>query len=176
MTLDKAIKYYKEKAEGYERQIRDEVWEPDSLSEHNCIKNAEECRQLVEWLKELKRLKEQQPCDDCINRKAAIDAISHVVIKFPGLLTNRQKKTVIETINLTKNAIENALIKMPSVEPERKAGHWIRGEAYPHHIYCSECYKTFIPNDEFRVWANGDIPRKYCPECGAPMEVKTDHS
>lgn len=74
-----------------------------------------------------------------------------------------------------KVAIE-ALRKLPSIEPERKAGHWIRGEAYPHHIYCSECYKTFIPNDEFRVWANGDIPRKYCPECGAPMEVKTDNS
>lgn len=56
---------------------------------------------------------------DCISRAVAIDAINHVVIKFPGLLRDRQKKTVIETMKLTKNTIENALIKLPSVEPEK---------------------------------------------------------
>ena len=68
-------------------------------------------------------------------------------------------------------AVIDAVEEMPSVEPERKPGKWIRGEAYPHRIYCSECYKTFIPNDEMRAWVDGDLPRKYCPECGARMEV-----
>ena len=71
----------------------------------------------------------------------------------------------------TGECIINAIKSVPSVEPERKTGKWIRGEAYPHRIYCSECYKTFIPNDEMRAWVDGDLPRKYCPECGARMEV-----
>lgn len=57
MTVDESIKLYEEKAEIYERQIKDEVWEPNSISELNCIKNAEEHRQLAEWLKELKHLR-----------------------------------------------------------------------------------------------------------------------
>lgn len=104
---------------------------------------------------------------DCINRAAAI-----------GLKTIAPIAPVIngETVHYEEVVFVRDLEKLPSVDPEREPGKRIRGEAYPHHIYCSECYKTFIPNDEFRVWANGDIPRKYCPECGAPMEVKTDHS
>lgn len=58
MTVDESIKLYEENAEIYERQIKDEVWVPNSISELNCIKNAEEHRQLAEWLKELKKLRE----------------------------------------------------------------------------------------------------------------------
>lgn len=91
-----------------------------------------------------------------------------------GELINRQaakSKAVYSPERHEKVVPVAELDWLPSVEPERKTGKWIRGEAYPHHIYCSECYKTFIPNDELRVWANGDIPRKYCPECGVKMEV-----
>lgn len=52
-----------------------------------------------------------------------------------------------------------------------KHGRWLRTDAYPHRVYCSECYVTFIRNDEFLKL--NDIPRDYCPNCGAKMdEVK----
>ena len=48
-----------------------------------------------------------------------------------------------------------------------KHGQWLRTEAYPHRIYCSECYATFIRNDKFLHLE--DIPHGYCPNCGARM-------
>ena len=35
---------------------------------------AEEHRQLAEWLKDYKRLLEQEPCEDCVDRQAVFDA------------------------------------------------------------------------------------------------------
>lgn len=50
-------------------------------------------------------------------------------------------------------------------------GKWIRGRAYPHHIFCSNCYRTYVPNDETEMWKDQTrLPRNYCPECGAKMD------
>lgn len=61
MTLDEAIKRYTSNAE-YERT-------------HGSLQGCLEFRQLAEWLRDYKRLKEQQPCDDCISRQAAIGEV-----------------------------------------------------------------------------------------------------
>ena len=53
-------------------------------------------------------------------------------------------------------------------EDKQKHGRWRRTEAYPHKIYCSECYATFIRNDEFLHLE--DIPHNYCPCCGVRMD------
>ena len=50
MKLDDAIKRYTDNAE-YER-------------DHEHLQGCLEFRQLVEWLKDYKRLKEQEPCED----------------------------------------------------------------------------------------------------------------
>lgn len=50
MTLDEAIKMYTNNAE-YERT-------------HGSLQGCLEFRQLAEWLKDYKRLLEQEPCDD----------------------------------------------------------------------------------------------------------------
>ena len=50
-----------------------------------------------------------------------------------------------------------------------KHGRWLRTDAYPHRLYCSECYATFIRNDEFLKL--NDIPHDYCPNCGARMDL-----
>lgn len=44
---------------------------------------------------------------------------------------------------------------------------WKRTEAFPHHIYCSACFHTLVPNAEWiRIY---NIPTRFCPHCGAMM-------
>ena len=52
---------------------------------------------------------------------------------------------------------------------EVRHGRWLTTDAYPHHLYCSVCYKTYAKNAK---WVNElDLPTNYCPNCGAKMEV-----
>lgn len=52
---------------------------------------------------------------------------------------------------------------------ERQKGKWMQTDASPHHVYCSVCNKTYIPNSEWSIWENGELPRDFCPHCGADM-------
>ena len=55
---------------------------------------------------------------------------------------------------------------------EVRHGRWLTTDAYPHHLYCSVCYKTYAKNAK---WVNElDLPTNYCPNCGALMEKKED--
>ena len=49
-------------------------------------------------------------------------------------------------------------------------GEWFVTDAYPHRVYCSLCYKTNVPNEEW-LYEKNDYP-KYCMWCGAKMEDK----
>lgn len=78
------------------------------------------------------------------------------------------------TRTLTEQAVEfkRYIIKQLKNSAPVK-GEWLRGDAYPHHIYCSKCFKTYIPNDEWDMWKFNDnlsLPRNFCPNCGAPMK------
>ena len=51
---------------------------------------------------------------------------------------------------------------------EVRHGRWMTTDAYPHHLYCSVCYKTYAKNAK---WVNElDLPTNYCPNCGARMD------
>lgn len=56
---------------------------------------------------------------------------------------------------------------MPTIEPERKTGKWIKhsiGKHAPWGFDCSECGEWFVVGEEV-------IKKyKYCPHCGFPME------
>lgn len=58
------------------------------------------------------------------------------------------------------------------VEPVRR-GKWLKTDAYPHRVYCSECYKTYVTNEEViqgRGWAPVYCTEaEFCPHCGAKM-------
>ena len=73
MTLDEAIKHAEKVAEEKENEAQDlEYSKLDWRHEANqCSKCAEEHRQLAEWLKDYKRLLEQEPVLDKI--RAEID-------------------------------------------------------------------------------------------------------
>ena len=69
MTLDEAIKHAEEVAEKFESlHERYENMDEDRLlfrvEENECKNCANEHRQLAEWLKELKQLRKQEPCED----------------------------------------------------------------------------------------------------------------
>ena len=70
-----------------------------------------------------------------------------------------------------KNAAD-AIEKLLAAVPKR--GEWLITDAYPHRVYCSVCYKTYLPNADWELWSDGRIPRNFCPHCGAKMEVSED--
>ena len=70
--------------------------------------------------------------------------------------------------------IAEAVAEVRENAKEERRGKWLRTDGYPHHIYCSECFGTYIPNDEWEIWKSDGkfsyrLPRDYCPNCGADM-------
>lgn len=53
-----------------------------------------------------------------------------------------------------------------------KRGEWKTTDAFPHRVYCSKCFRTYVPNDRWQIWVDNELPRNYCPNCGAKMEVQ----
>ena len=67
-----------------------------------------------------------------------------------------------------------AIGSLPAADvAEVRHGRWMTTDAYPHHLYCSVCYKTYAKNAK---WVNElDLPTNYCPSCGARMGKEDDH-
>lgn len=63
--------------------------------------------------------------------------------------------------------------QLPPAQPERKRGRWNITDAYPHNVYCSECYTRFAQT-HWAVWEDGSLPRNFCPNCGADMREVDD--
>ena len=69
----------------------------------------------------------------------------------------------------TVTSLAAAISQTPAADVvEVRHGRWMTTDAYPHHLYCSVCYKTYAKNAK---WVNElDLPTNYCPNCGAKME------
>lgn len=109
-----------------------------------------------------------------------IDAVQNLIHPLETDLVSRQ--AVIDTIETncswdifnewgsrtpTGENIINAIKSVPSVEPERKPGKWIRAidpdvNAWTGGHTCSECGRACV-----------QMSMNYCANCGAPMEVET---
>ena len=143
MTLDQAIDRYTNNAE-YERI-------------HGSLQGCLDFRQLAEWLKDYKRLLEQQPCEDVISREAVIEWL--------------KAKDIIKLSSQEETA-RKELKALPPVTPQQKYGKWIVvSDGYGDRAYiceCSECKDT--------VWVYKDANRKwnFCPSCGAKMQERSD--
>jgi hypothetical protein len=102
---------------------------------------------------------ETQPSEDCISRKAIIDALHRYFAD--GFDSDKwwNSTYVLGVIN-----------EVPSATPQPKTGHWewVQYDANPNigNWHCSEC--SCILRGE----ANGGPVRlpKYCPECGTKMQ------
>lgn len=59
---------------------------------------------------------------------------------------------------------------------EVKHGKWLKTDAYPHHVYCSLCYRDYVTNEEViqgrKEWQPPAYctEAEYCPHCGAKMD------
>ena len=153
--IDEAIEMYTSNAE-YERT-------------HGNLQGCLDFKQLAEWLKDYKRLLEQEPSGDLISREAVEEIINDIrnCISVEGYW-----------------AILERMKKLPSVKPQ--TGHWIMQHRKVNTInyrtgedvltgeihtvkeliryecdepYCSECGKRA-----------GDTSGNYCCFCGARME------
>ena len=77
------------------------------------------------------------------------------------------------------DALEAAEKRIAELEAQLpKEGEWLRTDAFPHRVYCSCCYKTYVPNENWQIWQddadNLGLPRNYCPNCGAKMKGEND--
>ena len=109
------------------------------------------------WRKDVEALemaiKEQEPREDAISRKAVMNCFK----KWQPYMATRLF------------GFEKELSSLPSVTPQPKTGHWntyelAQGGINEKWLECSEC-----------TWSNALlIPRNYCPKCGARMMEKED--
>lgn len=113
---------------------------------------AEDHGQLAGWLKDYKRLKERESCDDCISRQVAIDAFEKFIHEL-GIED--------EPYNYGEMALSAK--NVPPVTPQPKIGRWIW---VTEDIYkCSECYEDIHVREVMNVPQYG-----WCPLCGTKME------
>ena len=130
MTLDQAIDRYTNNAE-YERI-------------HGSLQGCLDFRQLAEWLKDYKRLLEQQPCDDTVSRQAVLDVIN---------LNWDYRKNCIRAID-----------DLPSTTPQQKSGKWIKQT-----LSVKPFGEDTVLCDQCAFMTDKDSMYNYCPNCGAKM-------
>jgi len=92
-----------------------------------------------------------------IERDMLLKMISH---KPSSPTTEREDRLINGFISAVKNC--------PAADVRLVVwGKWNRTDAYPHRLYCSVCYKTYLKNDELlKRW---EFPLNFCPNCGAEM-------
>lgn len=104
---------------------------------------------------------EQEPCEDCISRKA----VEKIINKWLSHPDYELKDSIYD---MTKK-----IHKLPSVTPQSKTGHWITHEekfntlgiAVKGGVKCSECGYTTHNTLHMEL----GCPFKFCPNCGAKM-------
>jgi hypothetical protein len=118
---------------------------------------------------------EQEPCEDCINRQAAIDAIKKIhpvdteydctlydkvdVMYVLKDLPSVKPVACIATVKFSKEDMQKLVNeKMKDIVVERKKGKWIKSNIGGAKV-CSIC-QVHMGLSNF----------KYCPNCGAEME------
>ena len=124
-------------------------------SEDDFVKHKKEVLERIakreheidKYIKELEAL-EQQPCEDCISRKA-VDKIINKWLSHPDY---ELKDNIYD---MTKK-----IHKLPSVTPQRPKGKWIYEMKVMYNPYTYKCSVC-------KGWEKDKT--KYCPNCGAEM-------
>lgn len=157
MTRDEAVRYFKRHidlycVEGICREAEEMAIE--ALNHHETVTEfADRCR---ECGAKYGKLLKQEPCEDCISRRDALNAITMAEVRWQAV---------------------KHIEELPPVTPQRKMGRWIQTNEFfinqdGQFIYkfiCSECKSLSY----FRKSNKKAIGANVCPNCGAKMqEVK----
>lgn len=92
---------------------------------------------------------------DLISRKEAIDALDEYDFEFPDYM----ERFVTELRDAMKADLKHDIEALPSAEPERKTGKWVK-DNYGNTV-CSECLG--IRRDNRINYTN------FCNQCGVDM-------
>jgi len=108
--------------------------------------------------------------DDKLVRLSDVRLIESKPDAYPEEWNDSYEKGFMDAIN--------AVLETPAVDAvEVGRGRWLVTDAYPHNVYCSECYKTYV-QDHWQIWqdkpGDGGIERNYCPHCGARMDGRRE--
>lgn len=98
------------------------------------------------------------------------DLISREATK--EMLIEEWTKHIPMELDINLSFVLDKIKELPSVTPQQKIGHWILSGGY---WRCSECKeKALLKFDKSKDGCKEYMPikSKYCPNCGAKMEVK----
>lgn len=131
----------------------------------NYYEMEKACRVAIKALK-------QEPCEDCISRIEAINAISHAEVSFQvesELNFENYKREVQEIADGILKGQVKALSDLPSVQPIKPKGEWIDNHSrdFTRTMVCSICKNEAISNE----WDY--VLTKFCPNCGSDMRGTT---
>ena len=95
--------------------------------------------------------------DDLISRQAMLDGIDKLIkIHFDRTVVLYKARKVAEDL--------------PSVQPERKTGRWIKTARWGRVYYCDQC-RNYLDFDGVNA---GRGSTNFCPNCGADMRGEQD--
>lgn len=103
---------------------------------------------------------------DLISRQAAIDALMEKDKKLRNI--NWYDKPYAEGECRGIDEALSIISNLPSAQPERKMGKWIKACGIDH--ACSVCQSSYMDYvDGWEYEPSGKLPN-FCPNCGAKME------
>ena len=168
LTLEEAIRHYEE-SEKTNKELAGIC--VSAMSKNHNLENAEKCRQMIDWLRELQERRKQSeivkltdesaqivPNEDLISRKSAIDALQKEIDKAIPPFDD-----VIGSIRCGVRLSRNIIEDLPSAQPERKTATWLI-HGWGDDAKCSNCGRFF--KDAYDM----DNYDQYCRHCGARMK------
>ena len=108
--------------------------------------------------------------DDLISRRAAIDALWKALYEYEDKAEKQFQESEdldigdwIEHRHFVQNMNDidrQIIMQLPSAQPEPKRGKWIYTGIEQNSFYCDKC-----------LYLVKNMSYKFCPNCGAKMEV-----
>lgn len=103
---------------------------------------------------------------------------------FTGVVSMNEFENNLAIVRKTKECITintdnmNFISFEQETETTEKKGKWLKTDAYPHNVYCSECYRVYVTNEKIIEGRGGDYTycteAEFCPHCGVKMETEQE--